>query len=145
MNWGYKITLVYLLFAAGILTLVFKAKSEKVDLVSQDYYAQEVAYQKKLDALNNAAALSAKVEVTQTADGIKIQLPKECAHGAEGNVTLYRPSDSGLDQQLPLALDSNAAQLVPTSTLTNGLYSFKVEWDYLGKTCFAENALIVQK
>jgi len=41
MNWGLKITLLYVGFVAMILTLVFKASGEKVDLVTKDYYAQE--------------------------------------------------------------------------------------------------------
>jgi hypothetical protein len=144
MNWGYKIALVYILFAAGILTLVFKAKSEKVELVSQDYYAQEVAYQKKLDALNNASALSSRVEVIQTEEGIEIRLPKECASLTDGSIALYRPSDSSLDKTVALSLDSDAVQTISRKELNSGLYTFKVEWNFAGKTCYAENALIVQ-
>jgi hypothetical protein len=144
MNWGYKIMLVYILFAAGILTLVFKARSEKVDLVAQDYYAQEVAYQTRLDAFNNASALTGKTEVTQTNEGVLIQLPKECASLSEGSIVLYRPSDSGLDKTIALNLDQAASQVIPRKDLTAGLYTFKVEWNYNGKPCYAENALIVQ-
>jgi len=40
MNWGYKILFVYIAFVAGILAMVFGSSSQKVDLVTPDYYAK---------------------------------------------------------------------------------------------------------
>ena len=65
MNWGWKITLVYSLFVVGILTLVFKARSEKVDLVATDYYAQELAFGKRIEAQRNAGELSERPVIRQ--------------------------------------------------------------------------------
>ena len=49
MNWGYKILMVYVIFIAGILLLVFKSSSQNQDLVTEDYYEQELKYQQKID------------------------------------------------------------------------------------------------
>ena len=59
MNWGYKILLVYAVFIAGILFLVYKASSQKMDLVTPDYYEQELKYQSQINATERANALSA--------------------------------------------------------------------------------------
>ena len=61
MNWGYKILFVYIAFVAGILAMVFGSSSQKVDLVTPDYYAKELKYQDKIDELGRVAALSAPV------------------------------------------------------------------------------------
>ena len=45
MNWGYKIMLAYVVFIAGILFLVFKSSSQKVELVTENYYEQELKFQ----------------------------------------------------------------------------------------------------
>ena len=45
LNWGYKIAIFYILFVVGIVFLVFKASNQKVDLVTADYYGEEVRYQ----------------------------------------------------------------------------------------------------
>ena len=45
MNWGYKILTVYIIFIAGILFLVFKSSNQNQDLVTKDYYEQELKYQ----------------------------------------------------------------------------------------------------
>ncbi len=42
MNWGYRVALLYISFAGLIIFLVTKSVNEKVDLVTPDYYAQEL-------------------------------------------------------------------------------------------------------
>jgi hypothetical protein len=59
MNWGYKILFVYLAFVAGILLMVFKSSIQKRDLVTPDYYAKELKYQQRIDAVKKTQALSA--------------------------------------------------------------------------------------
>jgi hypothetical protein len=44
-NWGKGIVLVYSLFVLGILFLVYQSKQQKLDLVYDDYYAQELMFQ----------------------------------------------------------------------------------------------------
>ncbi len=52
LNFGVKIVVFYILFISLILTLVIKCYNNKVDLVTNDYYAKELVFQNKLDALN---------------------------------------------------------------------------------------------
>ena len=42
MNWGHKIIIVFVVFAAGILTLVTKSMRTRVDMVTPDYYGEEL-------------------------------------------------------------------------------------------------------
>ena len=57
LSWGYKIAFVYIIFVAGIGFLVFKASSQKFDLVTKDYYDQELKYQEVIDQAANTAML----------------------------------------------------------------------------------------
>ena len=41
--------LLYAVFVAGIVFLVVKASSQKFDLVTKDYYEQELQYQNVID------------------------------------------------------------------------------------------------
>jgi hypothetical protein len=60
LSWGYKIMFVYIAFVAGMGFLVFKASSQKFDLVTKDYYDQELKYQQVIDqAANSFQAFSA--------------------------------------------------------------------------------------
>ena len=56
-NWGYKITVFYLVFIAGIMYLVIQSSRQKMDLVTTDYYAQELKYQDKIDQSKRAGEL----------------------------------------------------------------------------------------
>ena len=40
LSWGYKIAIAYIAFVSGMGILVFKAGSQKFDLVTKDYYDQ---------------------------------------------------------------------------------------------------------
>ena len=52
-NWASGIVLVMILFMSFIVMLVVKTYSHKVDLVSEDYYNQELMFQERLDKMNN--------------------------------------------------------------------------------------------
>ena len=58
MDFGGKIIILYLSFVGLILTLVFMSYGQKVELVSADYYAQEINFQQKINATNNEKSLS---------------------------------------------------------------------------------------
>ena len=50
MNWGKGIIIVMSSFVIFILTLVFILMSTRVDLTSEDYYKQEINFQKEINA-----------------------------------------------------------------------------------------------
>ncbi|MEY3676502.1 MAG: hypothetical protein RJB67_992, partial [Bacteroidota bacterium] len=55
MSWGNKLIIVFVVFAALMATLVYKATQTKFELVSKDYYQDELRYQDKIDGAANAA------------------------------------------------------------------------------------------
>lgn len=144
MNWGVKITLVYIAFVVGMLTLVFKARSEKIELVAPDYYEQELAYQQRIDAIQNAAQLSGAVAVSEVSEGVEITFPYEISLAETGTVRVYRPSDSSLDKEFALLPTSANTQLIPRSLLEQGLYNIKVEWKAAGKQYYSELPIVVK-
>lgn len=144
MNWGYKITFVYIAFVIGMLTLVFKARSEKVELVADDYYAQELAYEQRIDAIDNARALSSSVDMKQAQEGVLLHFPAEVPSNVTGEIMLYRPSNSALDLCIPLQLNDSKQQLIPSNKLSGGLYTVKVSWTMNDQKYYVENAMVIQ-
>jgi hypothetical protein len=143
-NWGTKIVVVYAIFIVLILTAVFKALNEKVDLVTPDYYAQEVGYQTKLDKMQNAESLTVPVSATQTGADVVIAFPSEVKGPYTGTVLFYRPSNSADDVTLPVTADATGQMTVPTAKLKRGNYSVLVDWAGSGKTYFSKLTLFVQ-
>lgn len=133
MNWGHKILIVFILFAAGLFTLVGKSLGTRIDMVTPDYYAEELQYQQNIDAQLNAARLSAPVTITQTGGQVVINFPREFDSAAlNGQAHFYRPSDSRADLTLPLARDTKGRFSVPGSRLRKGSYHLKLQWEHKG-------------
>jgi hypothetical protein len=144
INWGWKLAIVYSLFAAGILTLVFKARSEKVELVTTDYYAQELLYQKRIEMLNNARNLSAPLQIDQVNGDIEIVWPSEINQQASGKIDIYRPSDESLDKFVNIQINENHTQRLPSSLFQKGLYILKIQWSFEEKEFFCENPIMIE-
>jgi hypothetical protein len=143
-NWGTKIVVAYAIFIVLILTAVFKALNEKVDLVTTDYYAQEVGYQTKLDKMDNAESLTIPVSAIQTADGVVIKFPAEVKGPYTGTVLFYRPSNSADDVTMPITANAGGEMLAPVTKLKKGNYNVLVDWAAEGKTYFSKISIFIQ-
>jgi len=128
ISWGYKITVVYILFVAGILFLVFKASNENIDLVTKDYYGEELKYQQVIDQSENYAKLSNGLTVEKTTEGLKIKFPEEMK-GKKMKVDfyLYYPADSKKDFRINF--DTNELDYTqPLPKDFTGMYEFRCTW-----------------
>jgi hypothetical protein len=129
MSWGTKIAVLYIGFVAMIVLLIARTTRENVDLVTEDYYQQELQYQDRIDQRTAATASGMQPEVTITGSHIEITFPGNTAgKSCTGTIQFYRPSDAAKDFTVPVATDSNRVQLVDLSLLEQGLYQLKFAW-----------------
>ncbi|TCJ13236.1 hypothetical protein EPD60_12630 [Flaviaesturariibacter flavus] len=141
ISWGYKIAAIYILFVIGILALVFKASSQDVELVTANYYEQELKYQEVIDQKAAAANLSAPPRYTPTTGTLQLQLPKEFAGTAwKGHIYLYRPSDAALDVRKDISVTGRDYTLV-LPRVAPGIYTVKLAWEAGGKKYFDEQTV----
>jgi hypothetical protein len=120
MNWGAKIAVVYCAFAAGIGYMAYRATNENFDLVTPDYYAEELKHQSRIDAVNNANALSTSLQYKVEDSKIKFIFPHECVgKDLHGVMKLYCASDAAKDLQRSF-------------TLSDSLYTFELPKDAHG-------------
>ncbi|MEO1013328.1 MAG: FixH family protein, partial [Bacteroidota bacterium] len=105
LNWGTGIVLAFIGFIGFILFFVVRMNmddSANHDLVTDEYYQKELAYQKEIDAETNAKNLEEPITLTKTQKGLLIQFPKNLKEeNIKGTVSLYRPSNKHLDFDLP--------------------------------------------
>ena len=141
MNWGYKILFVYLAFVAGILLMVFKSSVQKRDLVTPDYYAKELKYQQRIDAVKKTQALSAPVKYELINQQMLISFPKEfTGKSITGSILLYCPSDNNKDIEQPFSVSTNAYTMqLPVNK--KGLYEVQISWQADGISYYFENKL----
>jgi nitrogen fixation protein FixH len=143
MNWGHKIIVVYVVFVAGMLFLAYKASTQNIELVTEDYYAKELVYQQKIDESKRTAALSAPVEIELINHAVTINFPKDfAAKKITGDATLYCPSDEKKDIHLPFMVTDSAVSIVVPDNY-HGLNYVKVNWAVEGVNYYYEQKIII--
>ena len=144
MNWGNKLVIAFLLFAGLMFTLVYKAVNTKFELVSKEYYKDELRYQDKIDGISNANKLS-NVLITQNDSQLTVELPKEMKGiRCDGEIWLYCSNDEHKDKKITLQIDSSGKQIIQKNTLAKGKYQCKLNWKSTGNLYYHEQNLIIQ-
>ncbi|HLP35218.1 FixH family protein [Lacibacter sp.] len=129
LNWGHKITLAFSAFVVFMFVMVYKSMKTDFQLVTKEYYKDELAYQQVIDGTNRANKLSGSVVVTQANNELIIQLPTEMRGKAiSGNIWLYCSSDDKKDRRLELAVDENGKQVINSKNMLPANYLLKVTW-----------------
>jgi hypothetical protein len=144
--WPWAIILVFVVFISGTISLVVMACSQKVDLVSADYYEQEIKFQRHIDQLDRTHRLAGNAAVAYEPDSrrIRIVLPSEARAGAiTGRVQLYRPSAAGLDRQFKLEANAEGVQFLDASALQRGLWKVRVSWTVGSTEYFLDQSIKV--
>jgi hypothetical protein len=141
INWGYKITIFYLVFIAGIMYLVIQSSRQQMDLVTPDYYAQELKYQDKIDQSKRASGLSEPIRYQVSEAGILINFPKEfLGKSITGNVQLYYPADEKKDINAKIETSQNQFQLVIPDK-RSGMHILIINWEASGVSYYFEETV----
>lgn len=130
-TWGHGIVLAMLSFMGFILFMIFVYSSgkQKSELITEDYYEQELAFQDVIDAKNNADALTEKPLYEQNKFQIAITFPKEYTNdNTTFNIHLYRPEDGNLDVESKMTLDYHNRIVIPAKVMKKGDYMLKLKW-----------------
>ena len=145
--WPYAIIAAFVLFASYIGFMVQRAMHTTVDLVSPDYYQQELRYQQRMESMARTQALPAPVQVhyARTAQRLTLQLPPTLARRAvRGELHFFRPSDQKLDFTLPFApAGDSARQELSTARLAAGYWRLRVDFTASGQQYFIEKELSI--
>ena len=145
INWGTGIVIAMALFMSFILFLVIKMSTDKNyehDLVVEEYYKKELAYQEEIDAEENANALSGDISGKKVEEGWLLSFPQEIENSKiQGTVFLYRPSNKQLDFDFPIVL-SGSNLLIPDKRLLDGRWNITVDWNYDGKNYLYKESII---
>jgi hypothetical protein len=95
--WPWAIIFVFVVFISGTISLVVMACSQKIDLVSADYYEQEIKFQRHIDQVDHTRRLAKDASVTydSATRRIRVALPK------------LRPLPQGAGKRTDIELSEN--------------------------------------
>lgn len=131
LNWGHGVAIALGSFIIFILFLIFVYSSgmKNSELISDDYYQDELIYQRVIDAKNNAETLVQKPAYSQDKNGITIVFPQSVSvDDSKVNFTLFRTDDGNLDVKKEITLDGSKQFTIPSKVLSAGSYTLKVSW-----------------
>lgn len=145
-NWGTGIAIFYGVFVLALVFQVIKSTQYDHSLVSDHYYADDLAYQSHYDKLLNTQNLKKDLEISEIAEEglVAIKFPEDLGN-IQGEILLFCPSDSKLDLRVPIQTDANFQQVLPVRGLKPGLWKLKVDWQAGGNGYYKEEALTVPK
>ena len=133
LNWGTAVVIAMISFMVFILTFVYRSAvmdEYQHELVSEDYYGDELHYQEEIDKLNNASTLEVDLTLMRTADGLILRFPEGLQpDNISGSIYLQRPSNKSLDLRMPIEIIENDL-LIPDENLASGKYLVIVDWKY---------------
>lgn len=143
ISWSWKIGLLYGTFVVLMLALVIAANSQHFDLVSKDYYEEEIAYQKVIDAGKNQSALSQPLTVHANANAVTIDFPEEFKSKAlSGHIQFYSPVNSEWDRKFDITPQNNSVTIL-RSKLQNTRYTVKISCTVDGKNYYQESEIML--
>jgi hypothetical protein len=143
MNWGNRLVVVFIVFGAFIGYMVYRSVTTKIDMVTKDYYNEELKYQHVIDATNNANQLEKDILVSVTGREVVIQMPME--KNIRGNILFYCPSDAKNDVRKELSTGMNGSQAFDIALFNEGQYEVKIDWEVEGKKYFSSAAMTVKR
>lgn len=130
-TWGHGVALALGLFIIFILSMIFYFTStwKNSELITDDYYEAELAYQDVIDAKSLANGLSEKPQYSQDKMGIRITFPQEYNNlNTQFSIDLHRAEDQKLDVIKKMELDGRNSLFIPAAVLAKGNYVLRVHW-----------------
>lgn len=145
MNWGHKITIVIIVFVIGMLGMVFYASMQSNEMIDDNYYQKELAYQEIINASQNLTNLTTNNIVSQNVNEVIITLPYGAFEKLEGGtIELLRPDSKSKDIYMELIPDGYNRRTVAKSQLIKGLYKSRIKWTNGGVNYYKEESVYVE-
>jgi hypothetical protein len=141
MNFGKWIVVAFVAFALYIAVLVAVCVRQDLNLVSKDYYRDELKYQQKLDQINNANHLD-RLPVIAIENGEARISFAENQHIQNGKLKIERPSSEKLDRTFSLS-PNQPIQEFNLGNWKPGLYRASVTWTMNDKEYYFEKQIIL--
>ena len=127
---------------AFIVFLVIKTYQVNNELVTEDYYSQELQYQDRINKMKNVTP-EQDFTIFQNQNEIVIHFPP-LAGKAIGSIEFFRPADKSKDLKIPFTPDKNGNQLFMKKLFSKGLYKIKADWSSNGISYYSEKEIYIK-
>ncbi len=144
-KWGWGISVLFIGFVLFILALVISASLQDVQLVEDNYYQKGLDYQGQIDRMERADKLEKNVSASynSTSGNIEVVFPVMENMELSGVIKMFRPSNAGLDFDVPIQVDSSGVQEIKADRMLHGYWQIKILWKADSLEYFSQLPLII--
>ena len=145
-SWPVGIAIVYISFVSLLVTFVIFSSFQKVDLVTENYYEEELKYQQQIERMKLAESLSKPINwiYDKSNKFLTIKFPDELDPiKIQGTILFFRPSDAKKDKLVALNVNSDNMQKISTQNLSAGLWKLKIFWQVDQNEYYKEGTLVI--
>lgn len=145
--WPLGIVAAFAVFILGTASLIVFSAFHRAELVTADYYEQELRHQEHIDRLERTHPLRDQVHVTYSPETrqMLIALPPQHADlHPTGSIHLYRPSAAREDRRFDLDLDPLGRQTLDARHLPQGLWRVRIRWTAEGTDYAIDERIVVR-
>lgn len=143
IGWGWRVTVLISSFVVMIISMAVMASQQTIELVEEDYYVEELAYEKQIQRLKRAKALPQGVTVLKISqEELSISIPDH-KDKATGKVVLIRPANMKLDIEKELNLNEKGEQIISLSSFAGGLWEVQVKWTHDNEEYFHKETITI--
>lgn len=141
-NWGTGIAIFFSIFVLSLVYQVYRSTQYDHSLVSDQYYADDIAYQEHYNKLVNSQKLDKDLEINKSTTNSEVELHfPEAFDQVNGQVYFFCPSDKSSDFKLAIETGDSNIQRISTEGLRPGLWRIKVNWEAAGKAYYKETTI----
>jgi len=131
ISWGHGVVIALASFIIFILSMIFLFPNgqKNSEMITDNYYEEELQYQDVIDAKNRADQLAEKPELKINQSGIYILFPEDFNNtNTKFDFYLYRTDDQNLDVKKEFTLSAKNDFEIPAKVLSQGNYILKLKW-----------------
>ena len=144
INWGTGIAIFYSTFVLVLVFAVYQSTKFDNSLVSDQYYADDLAYQQHYNKLVNAQQLEEDLKIWNKIQKAEVQLHFTAEfEEVAGEIHFFCPSHKPSDFKLPVQANASHIQHIPTEGLRPGRWKVKVNWEAGGKKFYKEESITI--
>jgi hypothetical protein len=143
-NWGWKIAILYSSFVCFMLAMVCKASNQKVELVTTNYYEEELRYQQHIDHAHLADSLHLQPVWSVDRNHVSVLFPGSAHAKVSGTIAFYCPSDEKKDFKYPFTVVADSVITITHANLSQGVYRVNTGWQQNGKELYSESVIKIE-
>lgn len=144
LSWRIFVVLPIALFALAMISMAVISMSTNVELVSDNYYEQELKYQQQIDLKKNSVELSNLVKADADGNSVVIYADDPgILSGKSGEIIFYRPSDASRDFKISFMPDEFGKQIIMHQSLSKGLWKIRLNLSGSGQNYAIDKSVFI--